>query len=281
MAYPDNKNGYNIIIYNLLNNNKNIINKAHLDNIHIIKHYYDSLTKNHILLTSSKDKSIKLWNISSNQISNILHIQNCFDGDNRSPFCLMFNKDDYYILGGSRDKKKNIWNNNGKLIGPIEKSQLNYGVFIETTYINNKPYILLSGVNHSECYDYNNNTIKIYKSNNKNHIHIVVNLFKNNNKIYLISGDDGGNVIIFDFISTNEINSISVGGLFCSLCSLNEKYILVGNNKGELKVIDFDNKSIIKNYNAHNQVVGIEKVKINEKEEYIITYNVNEIKFWK
>ena len=61
IAYPDNNNGYNIIIYNLLNNNKNIINKAHLDIIHRIKHYYDSLTKNHILLTSSSDKSIKLW----------------------------------------------------------------------------------------------------------------------------------------------------------------------------------------------------------------------------
>ena len=91
IAYPDNNNGYNIIIYNLLNNNKNIINKAHLDNIHRIKHYYDSLTKNHILLTSSKDKSIKLWNISSYPISNILHINNCFDGYNVSPFCLMFN----------------------------------------------------------------------------------------------------------------------------------------------------------------------------------------------
>ena len=282
IAYPDNNNGYNIIIYNLLNNNKNIINKAHLDNIHRIKHYYDSLTKNHILLTSSKDKSIKLWNISSYPISNILHINNCFDGNPGSPFCLMFNKEDYYILGGSWNKKKNIWNKNGNLIGPIEKSQLNYGIFIESTYIDNKPYILLSGEYHSECYDYNNNTIKIYKSNNKNNIHGIVNLFKNNNKIYLISGDDGGNVIIFDFISTNEISSISVGGWIYSLCSLNEKYILVGNTKGELKVIDFDNKSIIKNYNAHNKnIAGIEKIKINEKEENIITYNTNEIKLWK
>ena len=112
--------------------------------------------------------------------------------------------------------------------------------------------------------------------------HLIVNLFKNNNKIYLISGDDGGNVIIFDFISTNEISSISIGVCIFSLCSINEKYILVGNVKGELKVIDFDNKSIINNYNAHNKVIaGIEKIKINEKEEYIITYSLNEIKLWK
>ena len=193
----------------------------------------------------------------------------------------MFNKDDYYILGGSYNKKTNIWDKNGKLIRTIEKSQLNGCAFIETTYIDNKPYILLSGFNHSECYDYNNDTIQIYKSNNKNNRHLIVNLFKNNNKIYLISGDNGGNVIIFDFISTNEISSIKVGGWISSLCSINEKYILVGNHKKELKVIDFDNKSIIKNYKVHNGFVrGIEKIKTHKKKEYIITYDLNEIKLW-
>ena len=38
-------------------------------------------------------------------------------------------------------------------------------------------------------------------------MHFIVNLFKKN-QIYLISGDIGGNVIIFDFISTDEISSI-------------------------------------------------------------------------
>ena len=64
--------------------------------------------------------------------------------------------------------------------------------------------------------------------------------------------------------------------------SINEKYILFWIELGELKVIYFDNKSIIKNYNAHNKpIASIEKIKINEKEEYIITYNENEIKLWK
>jgi hypothetical protein len=127
IAYPDNKNGYNIIIYNiLLNNISNKINNAHSNNIHKIKHYYDSLSKNHLLLTSSSDQCIKIWNISSNPISNILTINNCFDGDYQSPFCLMFKDENYFIFGGSRNKKKNIWNENGSLIGPIEKSNLDY-----------------------------------------------------------------------------------------------------------------------------------------------------------
>ena len=286
IAYPDNKNGYNIIIYNILFKNiSNIINYAHSNEIHKIKHYYNPLFKNHLLLTSSRDESVKLWNISSNPISNILKIKNCFDRDNMSPFCMLFNKGDYFILGGTAQNKKQIWNKNGSLIGPIENSKLEYGRFIETTYIENKPYVLLAGNYHAECYDYNNNTIKIYKPqfNKTKKQHVVINLFKKNEVIYLISGDNLGNVRIYDFLSTNEICSIPLGKNWVySLCSLNEKYILVGGKSNELNIIDFDNKSIVKNYSAHNNylIYGIEKIKIPEIGEYFFTYDDTEIKLW-
>ena len=283
IAFPDNKNGFNIIIYNLLTNK--IINKidnAHKNKIHKIKHYYYSLAKIHILLSSSSDKSIKLWNISSNPFTNILNIENCFDGDNQSPFCLMFIKEDYFILGGSRKVKKNIWDKKGVLKSSIEKSNINYGRFIETTYIDNKPYVLLSGNYQSESYNFFDNDIKTYKSKNKTKEHLIVNLFKKNNTIYLISGDNGGNIIIFDFLSTDEIYTTSIGGIILSLCSINEKFILIGNSNNELRVFDFDKKSIIKNYQGHNSpIIGIEKIKTCEKDEYIITYDYDEIKMWK
>ena len=112
-------------------------------------------------------------------------------------------------------------------------------------------------------------------------MHFIVNLFKKNNKIYLISGDIGGNVIIFDFVSTDEISSIYVDDIIYSLCSINDKFILVGNENNGFKLIDLDNKSIIKNYKAHNEaVLGIKKIRTNDKKEYIITYDYNEIKVW-
>ena len=211
-----------------------------------------------------------------------MNIENCFDGHVAGPFCMMFNNDDYYIFGGSYKSKKNIWNKNGVLIGNIEKSNLNAGAFIEATYIDNNPYIILSGQNHSELYDYNNNNLKKYISKNNNKEHLIANLFKNNNKNYLICGDLGGNIMIFDFTNTNEISSISVGySIVWSLCSINEKYILVGNGNGELDVIDFNNKSIVKKYQAHKEyVLGIERFKTENSQEFIITYNTNEIKVW-
>ena len=284
IAYEENNNEYNIIIYNLsLNKITNKINNAHSNEIYKIKHYYQSFSKNHILLTSSLDKSIKLWNISINNILNILTINNCFDGDNQSPFCIMFKNINFFIFGGSRDKKKNIWNENGKLIGPIEKSNLNYGRFIETTYIKNKPYILLSGEYHCECFDYDNNNIKIYKNNNGNNCeHDIINLFNKNNNIYLIDGDYGGNISIFDFISTNLIKTISIGNYICALCSLNEKYLMAGGYNKIIKVIDMDNYSVIKEYSGHNNIIYlIKKINIPNKGEFIISLDTESIKIWK
>ena len=102
-----------------------------------------------------------------------MKIENCFDG-NGAPFCLMFNNDDFYIFGGSYDKKKNIWNKNGELIGNIEKSDLNIGTFIESTYIDDMPYIILSGKNHSESYDFRINNLKKYCSKYSNEQHVII-----------------------------------------------------------------------------------------------------------
>ena len=100
LAYP--LNGININIYNLLINKiSNRINNAHNVYIYIIKHYYYASAKMHLLLASSKDKSIKFWNISSGKIYCFMNIENNFDGTDDSPFCMMFNNDDYYIFGGS------------------------------------------------------------------------------------------------------------------------------------------------------------------------------------
>ena len=283
IAYPDNKNGYNIIIYNLLLNKiENKINNAHSNNIHKIKHYFNPSTKNHILLSSSADQSIKLWNISSNPIINILTINNCFDGDSFSPFCLMFKEEDFFIFGGSRDQKKKIWNQNGILIGNIEKSNLNYGRFIETVYIENKAYILLSGQYHSECLYYDDNIIKIYKNNNNSLEHNIINLFNKNKNIYLITGCMSGKVNIFDFMTTNFIKEIGLeNSNIYSLCSINEKYIIASCNKS-LKVIDIDSYSIVKEYSGHNnEIYGMEKIKIPEKGEYLISYDSQTIKIWK
>ncbi len=283
---------YNIVIYNiLLNKITNKIYQAHYDQINNIKHYYYSSANKHFLLSSGQ-KSIKLWNISSKAITKELSIDNVYNDYYRykdyptyycNCSCLLFNNENYFIFSGYTNKIKTaIFNKEGNQIETIKDSNLEYVNFIETAYIENNPYVLLSGQNHTESYDYNSSILKTYKSKGNESSSCISNLFKKNKIIYLITGQSDGRVVIFNFETTEEIYSIKIGNRnIYGLCSLNEKYFLVGDDK-EIKVIDFDNKSTFKKYkDISSEILGIEKIKIPEKGELIITYTNEKIALWK
>ena len=117
-----------------------------------------------------------------------------------------------------------------------------------------------------------------------------VHLFKKNNNIYLITAYSDGRVALFDFISAEEKFSIKLGDKnIYGLCSLNEKYFLVGIDK-EIKVIDFDKRMCIKYYidlsengniYDNNCINGLEKIKIPDEGEFIISYSSTVITLWK
>ena len=292
---------FNIVIYNILLNKKtNEIYNAHVikdEKNNNIKHYYYSSKKKHFLLSSTEDE-IKLWNISSKIITNELKIYD----HHFICSCLLFNNDDYIILSGTSDSKNCnktiIFNNMGNFQSGIEKSALKEVNYIEASYIRNKSYVLLAGLGNAESYDYNNNKLTEYKCKNGENQNLstnCINLFKKNNSIYLITGYSDGRVAVFDFSSAEEKFSIELGdenfiyGLN-GLCSLNEKYFLVGINK-KIKVIDFDKRMCIKYYfdlsenkpfyDDNNCIQGLEKIKIPYEGEFIISYSKKVITLWK
>ena len=292
--YINNTRYYDIVIYDiLLNKITNKISDAHYEQIYNIKHYYYSSANKHFLLSSSQ-KSIGLWNISYNAITKELSIDNNYNDaykSNNYPYyycncsCLLFNNENYFIFSGHTNKiKTNIFNKDGQPIETIKDSNLEQVNYIETTYIEDNPYVLLSGQNHTESYDYNNGRLEIYKPKGNESSSYILNLFKQNEIIYLISGQSDGRVVIFNFKTTEEFFSIKTGNRnIYGLCSLNEKYFLVGDDK-EIKVIDFDNKSIIKKYkdkNINKEIKGIEKINIPEIGELIISYSSEVIALWK
>ena len=290
---------FNIAIYNILLNKKtNEIFNAHDHWINNIKHYYYSSSKKHFLLSSSSYYSnyrkceIKLWNISSKNITNELRIDVNNNNDNYyscNCCCLLFNNEDYFIFsGGSKSKQSGnctkIFDRGGNFQSSINKSELEQVNYIETAYIKNKPYVLLSGNYHVESYDYNNSSLKKYKAKDKDNktYSSIINLFTKNNKTYLLCGYSDGSVTVFDFDSSEDNNyfySIKLGNTsISSLCSLNENFFLVGDNK-EIKLIDFDNRDPKKSFKdlGDNYIQGIEKIKIPEKGEIIISYGGNTI----
>ena len=297
----------NIVIYNILLNKKtNVIYNAHGQNNSIknIKHYYYSSKKKHFLLSASKCE-IKLWNISSEIITNEFKItaekninynqkNNNYNNNNYSynlPYyyyfncsCLLFEDDNYIIFSGCSNSDIKIYNGNYQT--NIGNSKIKGVKFIEAAYVGEKSYILLAGGGNSESYDYKNNSLKEYISKNEKNENIstdYINLFNKDNKIYLITAYSGGKVAIFDFDSAEEKFSVKIDNCYnCGLCSLNEKYFLVYGQK-EINVIDFDKKRSIKNYKDlyDENINGLEKIKIPDKGEFIISYSGNIITLWK
>ena len=121
--------------------------------IDTLQHYYNSSTKNHILLSSCKhfysspdNYRTRLWNISSDPIVNILNIN-----DYCCKPCIIFKNVDFFVFGHymkkdnySSDNRMCAWDKNGSLIKTANKSKLKSLKFAEAAYVENKNYVLLS-----------------------------------------------------------------------------------------------------------------------------------------
>ena len=214
--------------------------------------------------------------------------------------CLLFNEDNYIIFGGTYsssysnsegkfETRYEIKIFNGNFQNNLGNNQIKNTSYIETAYIGDKSYILLAEQGFAKSYDYKNNNLTEYKpknlENKENQYITFINLFNQNNKIYLLTSYNDGRIVIFDFYTAEEKGAITVGEsskYIYGLCSLNEKYFLAGIGK-EIKVINFDKRMCIKNYEnlGDKDIKGIKKIKIPEKGEFIISYSKRIITLWK
>ena len=321
MAYPKYeyyyRNDYkyeksDIIIYNLITNKiDNQISGAHNRRINNLKHYYDSFSKSHFLLSVSSGYyssssynniyvSVKIWKITpSNCIEDIFKYESQYQRKSSESFnaCLLFKDQTFLIFGGITDQKLSIFDYKGNQQNFTDISQIDtYRNFIEAVYIKvkneDKKYILLSGYNSnskiylSESYDCDTGEIKAYYHNDNNSKNVsCMNFFKKGDKILLIISTDD-KVNIFNFGDEKPKKAILIGNTINSLCSISQKYIIVSNNS-ELKIIDMEKESVVSkssfvpHYDGNKEnIKGVEKIKIPEKGEYIITYSENCIKIW-
>ena len=292
MAYAYNSNVCSdIVIYDLISNKiDNII--GGIPYINYLKHYYHASTKKHYLLSVSSEEA-KLWKIHhSNQLEQILSLSSTRFA------CVLFIQEKLLICGGKYDTNFKVLDQNGNEIKSISKINTR-GICdnIETAYFKDKDknYILYwkseSSSYFSECYNYDEDTIKTYKNKDDKDYFSYLNLFKKGEKIYLMNCSKN-RINIFDFYTTEFIKEISLDNsqnTVRSLCSISQKYLLasIAGDIHKIKIIDMDNYSVVNqssfyryyNYNK-DCIYGIEKIKIPEKGECIIIYTSYSIKIF-
>ena len=280
-----------IISYNLIKNEKiNEIRNAHERDITNFRYYLDNLNKRELILSiSSNDSNIKLWNIKNWEC--LLNIKNinrygylysaCILNDNNKIYIITSN---YYIFNPDPIKVFEI------NIGEIEIINDSYEStkFIRSYYDNKKDknYIITGNKGYLKSYDFKSNKVyhKYYYGLGWNSG--LINVFREDDDdiIKLLESDGKDSIRIWNFHSgelLKEINIKEIRNIY-GFCFWDNKYLFLGCDNNNIKLIDLRNSKIINNLNGHTDlVICIKKIKNRYYGECLITGDSSGIiKLW-
>ena len=288
-------NNKSIISINLINKQKiHEIKNAHNWPIICFRYYLDKIKKIDLIISiSADDNNIKLWKV--NNWECILNMKNINKVGSLYSACFLYNNNQNYIL----TTKYNILNDSelikvfdfkGNKIKELNDSNDNT-YFIDTFYDNkySKNYIITGNNGSIKSYDYNENKIYHNYDDNNNRIRSIYNAIINKQKeeIKLIESSTDGYIRIWNFHSGKLLSKIKViNHSLYSLCLWDEKYLFVGCWKETIKLIDLDNRKIIKDLKVNTEnirnIISIKKIIHPKYGECLISQGIfnSQIKLW-
>jgi WD40 repeat protein len=200
-------NNFSLIFYDLKLQQVNTkISKAHNDRIYTCRHFFDKTTCSDLIITSSFDRWIKVWNV-TNYYTLIYKKKPDYDYKENtyllSEYLLYYNQNNYLITSAyeiasqgyeilfyNTEEKNDEKNNN---ISKIENSKDNTN-YLGVYYDKEIPYITSGNLGNIKIFDFSKNKlIKEFHDNNKNvnYLRIVIKEDSNNKKILIASSSDG------------------------------------------------------------------------------------------
>ena len=276
LAFIDaNSENKSIIFYDVNNNNEiKKINNAHNKAIHIIKYYECSLYD--LILSSSKNDDIKIWNY--NDCSNILTISQIFNESNGVySSCLIIDNNISHIFCVGNLNYIKVYDSNGNLYKNIGKND-EYRRYIDSCEINEKRYIISGGNKGITVFNYPDlSEYYCFIENNDTKYHNYAKIIKIKDIYYLIDVGNFNMIKIWDFFNKTLIANISSdnsSGL-TGFITINNRYLIIGSRgNGSIKVFDIQKRIIIKSFdNQHsNNVLGIKIIKDKNGKIYIVSY---------
>ena len=240
---------------------------------------------------SRNENNIKIWNIKNwecllniNNINKVGYIYSaCFFNENNQMYVITSNRN----LNGNPEAIK-IFNVNGQKIKEINNSN-DHTFYIDTYYdkILNKNFIITGNFGYVKTYDYNKNELYYKYDDNKCynedrfHCSLIV---KNNEKIIKIIESSGdGFIRIWNFHSGILLDKIKIGTRLYSICLWNDNYLFVGCQDNSIKLIELNNKLIVKSFSGHNNwVLTLKKIFHPIYGECLLSQNwgLSQIKIW-
>ena len=285
LIYYNNDN-YSLEIIDI--NNKKLIKSFslyHSNEILCIRHY--NFENKDLILTSSKDNSIKILELTNvNNYNIILSIKNAHKDKilNENFFyinsvCLIYENKEIFILSTCENEKSiKMWNFYGKFLKKFCKLEVcNY---IDNYYddITDKNFIITLNSNQVKVYDFEGNIFQKYNCEGNYHKSVNIKKFGKSSLNLIVCSKEF--IHIFDFYKGNLIKEILVEknvNLF-SICFWNETFFLVGTDKNIL-LYEYKTGKKIKEINVNNNIncyCQIQKIYLENYGECLIALSKNE-----
>ena len=248
---------YAIEIINLKTNKVHKTLTGHNQHLFIVRHFYQKKTQTDFLLSTSNERSVKVWNLRTYTCK--LTISHCHTGLYLYSALLLFDdaNDQSYVVTTCPNEYMKLWDfNTGKYIREIG-SQNDYTYFINSWYYKKEYYIINA----------TNSNVRMYKIKQPKELykefktpqstwHMSAFVEKIKNIYYLFESDGNGYLRVWN-IETKEIyRSIQAQG--CNLrgiCLWNEKYVIGASSDKGFKVINIESGIVESSIKGHDNVL--------------------------
>ena len=208
--------------------------------------------------------------------------------------CFLIYENKNYIISSNCNWEEipeniKVYNFTGNIIKEIPNSnEITFFIDIFYDFINNKIYIINGNKNYIKSYDYEDNKLyHEYKDNspeNEDRSHFIVIINKIQHNINLIESCDDGYLRTWNFHSAELLSKIKVNdGNLYGMCLWNNKYLFVGCNDKNIRLVDLDKKEVIKILKGHtSEILTIKKIEHPEYGKCLISQGLNkdQIKIW-
>ena len=269
LVYSNNNNS--IISFDLINNQQlNEIKQAHQEPITSFRYCIDEINHKELIMSvSEKNNNIKIWNLKNLEL--IYNFENINEIGCLYSACFFKNNNNQIYIVTSNNTNKcpfyiQIFNVNGGKIKDINDSDDNT-FFIDIYYYSSlsKNYIITGNYSYVKSYDYDNNQLYFeYKDKvncYSNHTSLIIN--KKDNTIRLIESSMAGYIRIWNFHTKKLLRKIKNCDGINSICLWNDGYIFIGCLHKNIRLLEIETESFIKDINSHygyENVIDIKKI---------------------
>ena len=237
---------------------------AHNQTVFSCRHYPDSKQRIDYIISSSHDRTVKVWDYAKNQY--ILNISNTHQGSYIYSVSLLchIQKESNYIITSCPNEKMRIYDFNGSFLRDCgQDNESTYFIDVFYNKIKKKYYILNANSSDVKSYDFDTgNLFQRYKGRPQTwHMSVVINYIEEN--VVLIESDGNGYIRIWNFNTAELLKTIASHSSvnLRGICQWNDRYLFGAGNDNQVKLFDLEEGKFVTSFKSHTSTVcTIEKI---------------------